>query len=700
MKGNFHVRFGERGGETRWLQNQKVRSAPTLRSGAYLLGMLHELVEKRESLFAARKVGTKAIYERKLEIIQNNLYGVDVDDFAVNIARLRLWLSLIVDYEDYPPPPLPNLDFKIETGDSLTAPDPSGGLQPDMFRYQQVQEFLQLKNEFMGIHAGSEKKKQLDQQIKELRAKIKEWAHPNGYDLSSDSFDWQVDFAEVFAPELAQSTLSGKMSGIINTAGGQMELTDTPKEGGFDIILANPPYIRYQLIPNKYKKDLEKVYKNIHDSAADLYIYFYGRANQLLKTGGVACFISSNKWLRAGYGEKLRQYLLDKQVFPLVVDFGELPVFQAAATFPAIFLWNNQPRKLTTTLWAVVKDLHECYAEGIREYVLRTGLSLSSSQFGKNRPRLVSPIMANLRVKMEANGQPLSEIVGGKLFNGIKTGINEAFIIDRKTYEELVKKDRKNSEILKPLLMGDDVRHFEIHYRERYLIQTYIGVDIKRYAKILDYLTAWKKRAEIRDARGNEWWELRPSNYYEYFPKPKIIYPDIGKQCRFVLDEKGYFTDYTVFNLPISDYYILGVLNSSQVWKYLKLVCSVLGDEEQGGRLRFYKQFMENLPIPNAPQNERKAVAKLAEQVQKLHTQRRKRVEKFLHDIGTDPAESTSRNPLEQPWSLSEEDFTRRTRGQPLKVFKSAQEETMSVTEEIVKVEKEIDERVKALYGL
>ncbi|HKZ81690.1 MAG TPA: hypothetical protein VJ124_25705 [Pyrinomonadaceae bacterium] len=202
MKGNFHVRFGERGGETRWLQDQKVRSAPTLRSGAYLLGMLHVLLELRECLFATRSLDAKTVYEHKLEIIQNNLYGVDKDDFAVNIARLRLWLSLIVDYEGETPPPLPNLDFKIETGDRLTAPDPSGGLQPDMFRYGQVQEFLRLKNEFMSIHAGTEKKKQLDRQIMELRAKIKEWAHPKGYDLSSDSFDWQVDFAEV--PSVSQ----------------------------------------------------------------------------------------------------------------------------------------------------------------------------------------------------------------------------------------------------------------------------------------------------------------------------------------------------------------------------------------------------------------------------------------------------------------------------------------------------------------
>jgi hypothetical protein len=145
---------------------------PACGSGAYLLGMLHELLEQRECLFAVRAIDKKMIYDRKLEIIQNNLYGVDKDVFAVNIARLRLWLSLIVDYEGDNPPPLPNLDFKIESGDSLTAPDPSGGLQPDMFRQQQVKEFLRLKNEFMSIHAGQAKKKELAAQIQDLHLKI------------------------------------------------------------------------------------------------------------------------------------------------------------------------------------------------------------------------------------------------------------------------------------------------------------------------------------------------------------------------------------------------------------------------------------------------------------------------------------------------------------------------------------------------
>jgi type I restriction-modification system DNA methylase subunit len=675
---------------------------PACGSGAYLLGMLHELLDKRESLFTARRVDARTIYDRKLEIIQNNLYGVDIDPFAVNIARLRLWLSLIVDYEGDNPPPLPNLEFKIETGDSLTAPDPSGGLQPDMFRYGQVQEFLRLKNEFMGIHAGSEKKKKLAEEIKELKEKIREWAYPKGkgHANSANAFDWQVDFAEVFAPELAQSTLGGRMAGIVNTAGGQMELTAVPREGGFDIVLANPPYVRMELFKD-IKPVLKRIYSNVHDERADLYIYFYARTQQILRPGGLGCFISSNKWLRARYGEKLRQLLLDRQAFRTVVDFGELPVFQTAATFPAIFLWQKRERGNSSTQWAVIKDLHACYEEGIREHVARIAHILPYDQFGTGKSRIASTSDAERRRQMEKHGTPLGNLQAIEILYGIKTGLNDAFIISEDTKKTIVRGNPKASEVIKPLLAGDDIRKYEIHKRNNYLIYTYHGVDMRRYPEILKCLRPYKNDLRKR-ATQQEWYELQQPqyNYSIHFNHPKIVYPDIGKETRFVMDLDGYYVLNTAYALRTSDYYILGVLNSSFCWNYVKNISAVLGNENEGGRVRFIYQYLEKLPIPDAEPRERDEVRRLAKQAQNLHMQRRKHVEKFLRDIGIEPAESTSRNPLESPWLLSEEDFTRRARGQSVRIYKSAREETMSLTEEIVEVEKEIDERVKALYGL
>ncbi|MBO9310299.1 MAG: class I SAM-dependent DNA methyltransferase, partial [Chloroflexi bacterium] len=194
---------------------------PACGSGAYLLGMMQELLRLRHALFTAKQLDSQSVYDRKLEIIQKNLYGVDSDPFAVNIAQLRLWLSLIVDYEsEAPPPPLPNLDYKIEVGNSLTAPAPMP-LQPDLVRHQQIKRFLELKGAYLKAHGES--KKALREQIERLRAEIREWMLADRRLKDVEGFDWQVEFAECFAAE-------------------------QDSERGFDIVIANPPYIRQELI--------------------------------------------------------------------------------------------------------------------------------------------------------------------------------------------------------------------------------------------------------------------------------------------------------------------------------------------------------------------------------------------------------------------------------------------------------------------
>ncbi|MFP4343796.1 MAG: Eco57I restriction-modification methylase domain-containing protein, partial [Anaerolineales bacterium] len=277
---------------------QRVRVCdPACGSGAYLVGMLHELVELRQALFATRSLDARSAYDRKLQIIQHNLYGVDIDPFAVNIARLRLWLSLIVDFEGEVPPPLPNLAYKIEVGDSLTAPAPAQ-LQPDLFHHQLVQDYFALKGRFMTAHGPQ--KQELKERIAEVQAEIAEWAGTAG---DPEAFDWTVEFAEIFtAPGESVATLTGGMTGVVNAGGGQLQLAAREgREPGFDIIVANPPYVRMELI-KELKERFKTLYSEVYWGTADLYVYFYARALHLLREGGIASIISSNKWLRAGYG--------------------------------------------------------------------------------------------------------------------------------------------------------------------------------------------------------------------------------------------------------------------------------------------------------------------------------------------------------------------------------------------------------------
>ncbi|MGB6294730.1 MAG: hypothetical protein WBF90_00940 [Rivularia sp. (in: cyanobacteria)] len=195
-------------------------------SGAYLLGMLHELLELRQCLFATKGLDSNTVYQRKLDIIENNLYGVDKDVFAVNIARLRLWLSLAVEYQGEKPKPLPNLKYKIEIGDSLIAPSPA---TTGMIRTEIVKNYHQKKAEYMRTHEGGKKKK-LEGEINQLKVQIALVTHGS---TKVDGFDWAVEFAEVFA------------------------------DGGFEIVLANPPYVRQELIKD-LKPTLKKIYPEVY----------------------------------------------------------------------------------------------------------------------------------------------------------------------------------------------------------------------------------------------------------------------------------------------------------------------------------------------------------------------------------------------------------------------------------------------------
>jgi len=328
---------------------------PACGSGAYLLGMLHELLAQRECLFAVHVPDAAKIYDRKLEIIQNNLYGVDKDDFAVNIARLRLWLSLIVDYEGEKPPPLPNLDFKIETGDSLTAPDPSGGLNLG-FRSQLVDDFLLAKNQFATAHHTE--KKELKEQINKLRDDIKAWA---GREASFNGFDWTIEFAEIFIKPAATTTMSGAMAGLVNTSSGQMELAATPpSKTGFDVILANPPYVRadaqFKHIEDEeerqeeiaewqtFRKHLKdsKIYKTLHEKW-DLYIPFLERAYQLLRRSGQMVFIIPDAYNAAKYASASHQFFLQNTIINRIDFCTEIDLFDAGVNNTILHYAKTEP---------------------------------------------------------------------------------------------------------------------------------------------------------------------------------------------------------------------------------------------------------------------------------------------------------------------------------------------------------------------
>jgi len=563
----------------RALQNVTVCD-PACGSGAYLLGMLHELLDLRASLFRARDLDARSTYARKLQIIQKNLYGVDVDPFAVNIARLRLWLSLVVDYDgDDDPPPLPNLDFKIEAGDSLIAPDPSGGLQTDMFRNEQVSRLEGFKSDFLEAHG--EEKKRLRREIESLRAEIAGWAHPDAAG-ATNGFDWQVEFAEIFAKG---------------------------NSGGFDAVLANPPYVRMELF-KEIKPTLRKNFPEAHSDRADLYVYFYARALQLLKDGGMLSFISSNKWFRANYGKNLRKHIADTCHVSSITDFGDLPVFQSASAYPMIFAAQKGRNAFGgPTSFTQVKSLDAPYPD-VDALIRTQGSPLpDDSIIGPDWSLTDAATAARLK-KMRASGVPLGEYVKGQIYYGIKTGFNKAFVIDGAKREELISHDPKSAEIIKPFLTGKNIRKWHADTQDKWLLYMHHDVNISGMEAIITHLKPFREDLEGR-ATKQEWCELQQPQmrYASAFEKSKIVFPDIAKRPRFALDYTGAYSGDTTFLIPADDPYLLGLLNSSAV----ENLFIEIGATVRGGYLRFKRQYVEQIPIPNARAAEREEISALVE---------------------------------------------------------------------------------------
>ena len=268
---------------------------PACGSGAFLLGMMQEIIALNDSLFRAG-AAEEILYRQKLNIISRNLHGVDQDPAAVGIAMLRLWLSLAVDYDGAgPPDPLPNLELKLAAGDAVAGPDPQ---QLDFTRQSIVNSELQQNIADYTIAHGWRK-----DALKEKVATARQQLRDNMRDAAPHGIiEWRIDFADV----------------MLN--------------GGFDIVIANPPYVRQEEIkPDAYKNGLARNYPQAAGKRSDLYCYFYARALQLLRPRGMHVFVCSNSWLDVGYGAKLQEYLLNNAAVEAIYESAVERQFSTAA---------------------------------------------------------------------------------------------------------------------------------------------------------------------------------------------------------------------------------------------------------------------------------------------------------------------------------------------------------------------------------
>jgi len=403
----------------------------------------------------------------------------------------------------------------------------------------------------------------------------------------------------------------------INVFDWEKEFPEIMKSGGFDAVIGNPPYVRQEML-GEFKPYFQSHYKTYH-GVADLYVYFIEKAVSLLNEGGHFSYIVANKWMRANYGAPLRRWMKGQGIEE-IVDFGDLPVFQTATTYPCILriskpvgaalrgrpdFKEGQPHRVAPTMHVTrIKTLD---FPNLHEYINEHHYEVSRTALDDSGWSLSGGDEEAILAKIKAAGVPLGEYVKGKIYRGVLTGLNEAFVIDADRRNRLIAEDPKSEELIKPFLVGRDVKRYCINNEGRYLIlipkgwtrQTSGNVSDtwkwfkQNYTAIADHLLPFNDKAEKRYDKGEYWWELRACDYYGEFERPKIVIPAIVSGASYTFDDKGFYSNDKTSIISTDDKYLLGLLNS----KVLEFFMHSISSTKQGGYYEYKPMYVSQLPI-------------------------------------------------------------------------------------------------------
>ena len=615
---------------------------PAIGSGAFPIGLLQEILWTRLALQPELNTPPERA-KLKRRIIQHSIHGVDIDPGAIEIARLRFWLALVVDEDE--PRPLPNLDYKIHRADSLIEyirgePIRLDKSPPNSKRFDDaLSHLVTAKEEIFTAQRIPEKRKaffDLYQSLAELGNEIFVWMKLEAdftdpermayLDITARQFSQWIREIDAVRKEKVhmQETLLGKLKHWFDDPAAptflwKLHFGEIMARGRFDIVIANPPYVRHETI-SAFAPLLKDRY-SVAASRADLFIFFYEQSYNILKDGGVLTYITSNKYFRAAYGKKLRPFLSENLTIETLIDFGDAPVFDAIAYASIIIGCKKPPAKshrLRAYVWRLEDSLNRI------NQVLDTGsFSIQQSKLSAGGWQLEAPASFSLLEKIRAKGVPLAKHVGGQFYRGIITGLNEAFVIDGKRHDELIAEDPKSAELIKPFLGGKDVKRWKVTHKDKYLIVFPEGFHKKlaTYPAILKHLSAFeeklKKRGQCTTSRGGKnegqhhWLELDnnpKADYLKLFELPKIIYPDIYLHQSFCYEDKGYYSTNTTYFIAKDDPALCAILNSNVVeWFYANT-----SNRIRGGYLRSFSNYIKQIPIPASSDDDNVRLAELA----------------------------------------------------------------------------------------
>lgn len=478
--------------------------------------------------------------------------------------------------------------------------------------------------------------------------------------------------------------------------------------GGFDVVLGNPPYVRMELI-KPMKPWLEKRYEVVSDRA-DLYAYFFERGIKLLKPGGRLGFISSSTFFKTGSGAPLRDFLRTKATLETVVDFGDHQIFEGVTTYPAILTMRagSPPPGHDLQFWKIGEMPADSFADAFAD----AAKPFPQEALGRGSWELEGDALRALRVKITA-GKPTLKEVYGSPYAGIKTGFNKAFILDASTKDKLIKADPKSSDLLRPIVFGNEVHPWRTESKGQWII--YIPknrVRIDDYPAIRDWLLPFKDNLQHRAAK-QEWFELQQPQYAfcATYNATKLIYRDIADRPTFSVDT-GSFIDMTCFCLGGASYFEAALLNSKAMWFALKSMTTIAS----GGFFRMKSQYLEPLPIPSTSDATKAELGKLAEAAQATAEKRyelQQAIARRIPDLAADSAKAKLTTKLKEWWNLPDFAAFQKEVGKALKAriplqerndwenwLTSSRAEIHALTAEIARLEAEINAKVYALFDL
>ncbi len=540
----------------------------------------------------------KTLFDLKRRIIENNLFGVDVNPNSVNICRLRLWIELLKNayYRDSQDlETLPNIDINIKCGNSLVSQylvrvGLSGGMNDDILK-KYIQAYKDAVQQYKAI-SNKEYKKQVSEQIQVIKTKLMNvTSQLNLFDQkqkvdkkeelirSLNPLEWMLEFPEV--------------------------LDNEGRFVGFDIIIGNPPYIEAKKL--KGQSAALKDHYEVYSGTADLSVYFIELALRLLKPNGHLCYITTNKFFSNKFGKPVRRIILSNSITHLV-NFEQVEVFENVLVSSVILGITSHAAKENNFIYQQFFKLNNEQIKNDFEDKQNSFGSFEQSNLDESEWSFATGASAELKRKLDAFPR-LGKHEGVHIYRGVTTGYNPAFIITNEQRDKLIAEDPKNAEIIKNMLQGRNIRKWFYNESEENLLQTGYDKDIEKvYPHIYQHLLQFEQDLVARTDKGKKWYNLRACQYYGEFEKPeKIIWGLTATNWAYTLDtgrhylpSNGYILTSEI--LPVR--FILGLLNSKVLHQYFKYI----GVMTAGGAYTLKAATIEAMPIPDSTPEQRQAI--------------------------------------------------------------------------------------------